>query len=518
MRIRIDEVVVNDRLRPLDMVKVAELAESIESVGLLNPISITPDRVLLAGRHRLEAMRLLGKRVIEARVVDLEGLGLELVEIDENLVRAELTALERAEHLQRRRAIYEDMHPETVRPNAGRRPKNVAWAAPFPDDVAAKVGMRPRSVREDLQVAEGIRREARDILRGTPVADMKVELLAICRMDPDVQIRVADKLVKGECRTALQAERLARSEDAAERLAAEPPRRGRRKRNPITDLPHPKLDGTGGRTIYVGDCLEVMASMPDGCVDVVVTSPPYNIGARYDSYEDDRPRADYLEWMGRVSDELRRVLSPHGSLFLEVGQTPSDPWLSHDVASVFREQWTLQNRITWVWSVSVGDETHGQHKPLTSERYLTVTNETIHHFTKGGDVALDRLAVGVPYGVKSNIGRFASQDDLRCRGNTWYVPHEPIQDRHRERGGHPATYPVELASMCIGLHGVARARTVLDPFSGSGSTILAAAELGVTGIGIEIDAGYAAHSVERELRSPPDGGTSGPSRAGRRAR
>jgi len=212
------------------------------------------------------------------------------------------------------------------------------------------------------------------------------------------------------------------------------------------------------------------------------------------------------------------VLSADGSLFIDVGHTPSDPWLSDDVANVFREHWTLQNRITWVWSISVGDETHGQHKPLTSDRYLTVTNETLFHFTTSGDVPLDRLAIGVPYDTKSNIGRFAAGEDLRCRGNTWFVPYEPIQDRHRERGGHPATFPVELAAMCIGLHGVSRTRTVLDPFSGSGSTILAAAERGVSGIGIEIDPGYAAHSVERELRTPPDGGTSGPGSAGRRAR
>jgi len=501
MRIRIDDVVVNDRLRPLDMAKVADLAESISKIGLLNPISVTPDRVLLAGRHRLEAMRLLGKRVIEARVVDLEGLRRQLAEVDENLIRSELSVLERAEHLGRRRLIYEDMHPETVRPKGGRRPGNVVLGPTFPDDAAAKVGLTARSVRRDLQIADGICDEARDVLRGTPMADARNELLAISRMAPDVQLRVAGKLVKGECRTALQAERIARSEDAAERLAAAPPRRRRRRRNALADLPHPKLEGTGGRVAYVGDCLEVMASMPEGCVDVVVTSPPYNIGVVYDSYEDDRPRGDYLEWMGQVSEELRRVLSPEGSLFLDLGHTPSDPWLSHDVAEVFREHWTLQNRITWVWSVSIGDETHGQHKPLTSDRYLTVTNETVLHFTKTGEVGLDRLAVGVPYDTKSNIGRFAAGEDLRCRGNTWFVPHEPIQDRHRERGGHPATFPVELARMCIGLHGVARARTVLDPFSGSGSTLVAAAELGVTGVGIEIDAGYAAHSVEREVRS-----------------
>lgn len=279
MRIRIDEVTVNDRLRPLDMAKVAELAESISKLGLLNPITVTPDKVLLAGRHRLEAMRLLGRRTIEARVVDLEGLRRELAEVDANFVWAELSVLERAEHMRRRRAIYGELHPEAVRPRGGRKPKTGKSVSTFADDAAGRLGLTPRSVRHELQIAERICDEAKGILRGTPAADMKAELIAISRMNPDVQIRVAEKLVQGECRTALQAERLARSEDAAQRLAAAPPRRGRRRATPLADLPHPKLQGRGGRVVYVGDCLEVMASMPDGCVDVVVTSPPYNIGA-----------------------------------------------------------------------------------------------------------------------------------------------------------------------------------------------------------------------------------------------
>jgi site-specific DNA-methyltransferase (adenine-specific) len=72
--------------------------------------------------------------------------------------------------------------------------------------------------------------------------------------------------------------------------------------------------------------------------------------------------------------------------------------------------------------------------------------------------------------------------------------------------------------MCIRLHGLDRVRTVFGPFSGSGSTALAAAELGVTGVGIEIDAGYAAHSAKREPRTLLDGGTSGPGSTKRRAR
>ena len=90
----------------------------------------------------------------------------------------------------------------------------------------------------------------------------------------------------------------------------------------------------------------------------------------------------------------------------------------------------------------------------------------IFHLTKSGDVELDRLAIGVEYQDKSNVSRWAgARGDRRCRGNTWFVPYKTIQRRDTERP-HPATFPVTIPDMCVRLHGVKRARRVLDPFMG----------------------------------------------------
>ena len=99
-----------------------------------------------------------------------------------------------------------------------------------------------------------------------------------------------------------------------------------------------------------------LKALPSVRVDVVVTSPPYNIGIRYRSYEDRKPRATYLGWLGEIDVELRRVLHPDGSFFLNVGSTNSDPWVAMAVAAAFRETFVLQNHITWVKSVSIGDD------------------------------------------------------------------------------------------------------------------------------------------------------------------
>ena len=95
-------------------------------------------------------------------------------------------------------------------------------------------------------------------------------------------------------------------------------------------------------------------------------------------------------------------------------------------------------------------KTFGHFKPINSPRFLNDCHEYVFHFTKSGRVELNRLALGVPYQDKSNIARWrhTQGDDLRCRGNTWFVPYETIQRREKERP-HPATFPVQLAEWCI---------------------------------------------------------------------
>jgi site-specific DNA-methyltransferase (adenine-specific) len=110
-------------------------------------------------------------------------------------------------------------------------------------------------------------------------------------------------------------------------------------------------------------------------------------------------------------------------------------------------------------------------------------------------VRLDRLAIGVPFKDKSNIARRGHARDVRCRGNTWFIPYRTVQTK-AEKFNHPGTFPVDLPRWCIRLHGKPGA-TVLDPFAGAGTTLVAAEREGAVGIGIEIDAAYVAVAMER---------------------
>jgi site-specific DNA-methyltransferase (adenine-specific) len=245
----------------------------------------------------------------------------------------------------------------------------------------------------------------------------------------------------------------------------------------------------GNQTILIGDCLRLLSELPEQSIDVVVTSPPYNIGLRYKSYDDAGDRAEYLAWMRAVGVLLKRVLRNDGSLFLNVAGTSSDPWIGPDVANVMRDAFALQNSIVWVKSLSIGDETFGHFKPVNSPRYLNHTHEHVFHFTKEGRTPIDRLAVGVPFQDKSNIARWGHAEDRRCAGDVWFIPYETIRSK-AQRDHHPSPFPAALPERCIKLHGKAEA-VVLDPFLGVGATLLAAQRLGCPGIGIEIDPEYA---------------------------
>jgi site-specific DNA-methyltransferase (adenine-specific) len=260
---------------------------------------------------------------------------------------------------------------------------------------------------------------------------------------------------------------------------------------------------------YHADCLEVFRQLPAHSVDAIVTSPPYNLGIEYGKYQDTLSRSEYLEWTNTWVAAATRVLSPEGSLFLNVGAKPSDPWTALDVAQAVRSHLRLQNIIHWVKSIAIEqklagaaagltrDLAVGHYKPINSERFLNDCHEFIFHFTPQGSTALDRLALGVPYQDQSNIGRWrGAADGVRCRGNTWFIPYDTIQRRDRDRP-HPATFPPKLPEQCLRLHGVSRLRVAMDPFTGLGSTAVACARLGIDFVGADIDETYLAEAVVR---------------------
>ncbi|MFT8307498.1 DNA-methyltransferase [Acetobacter malorum] len=251
----------------------------------------------------------------------------------------------------------------------------------------------------------------------------------------------------------------------------------------------------GQQQIIRGDCQRALRRMEADSVDVIITSPPYNIGLSYRSYPDRKEEDEYLDWMLDVAHGLRRVLRADGSFFLNISGSSAQPWLPFELAVRLRDVFVLQNHISWVKSISVGEDSFGHFKPMNSQRFLHRGHEHLFHFTLSGDVKLDRLSAGVPYKDKSNIARRGHEQDRRCRGDAWFIPYETVRDR-KQKFDHPGTFPVALPEQCLLLHGQEEAQ-VLDPFMGTGTTLLAAQRLGCFGVGIEIDPEYVAIARQR---------------------
>jgi site-specific DNA-methyltransferase (adenine-specific) len=263
----------------------------------------------------------------------------------------------------------------------------------------------------------------------------------------------------------------------------------------------PQVTGRSSIRIFNEDCVVgISRRLPNSSVSVIVTSPPYNLGKRYNTYSDSLDDSTYLDWMGRVAAKCHDALEDSGSFFINLGNKPSDPWWPIQVASRIRDSgFTLQNTILWVKSIAIskeevgdypgltGDIAVGHFKPVNSTRYLNGLSEYIFHFTKRGDVTLDKLGVGVPYQDKTNVTRWKSGAlDLRDRGTVWFIPYETV----REARPHPCVFPIKLPEMCIRLHGLAKTGLVLDPFLGTGTTALACDRLGVNFVGFDIDRNY----------------------------
>ena len=271
--------------------------------------------------------------------------------------------------------------------------------------------------------------------------------------------------------------------------------------------------------IYHIKCEEFMEELESNSiqVDIVVTSPPYNIGKNYGtSYNDNKSRIEYLDFIDEVGQKIKKILKDNGSFFLNIGNIPSNQWITIDVANIMRKYFVLQNKVIWTKSISIKKSdiikkisssnipeivSIGHYQPVKSQKYLNNCFEEIFHFTHSGNVELNKLAndFAVPYQDKSNIGRY-SELDKRDRGNVWFIPYETIQSK--DERCHPALFPIKLPYYCIKLHGYDQNTIVYDPFMGIGTTAAACIDLGVNYLGTEINREYIqiAESILNEKR------------------
>jgi ParB family transcriptional regulator, chromosome partitioning protein len=204
MELKIADIQIGVTRRLLRDIK--PLTESIAALGLLQPIVVTEDNQLVAGYHRLEACRALGWETIPVSVVQYDELDRELAEIDENLIRYELSQLERSALLYRRKRIYEQRHPEVKsganpgKAGGGKETKSAVTAS-FVADTAAKTGRAKRTISEDVQIGRDIPENLQEVLKDTPLADRRgdlIELSRVTRKEPEIADRILEEVHQGK--------------------------------------------------------------------------------------------------------------------------------------------------------------------------------------------------------------------------------------------------------------------------------------------------------------------------------
>jgi adenine-specific DNA-methyltransferase len=238
-------------------------------------------------------------------------------------------------------------------------------------------------------------------------------------------------------------------------------------------------------TLFHGDRLDFLRQIPSGAAKLVITSPPYNIGKKYER------RIDFSEYLLRQKDTLKecvRILGPEGSLCWEVGNHlgkdgevfPLDIFIYRICKRLGLK---LRNRIVWTFE-------HGLHcKKRLSGRY-----ETILWFTKGDRYAFNLDPIRVPqkypgkkYFKGAKIGQYSCNPLGKNPGDVWAIPN--VKHNHVEKTPHPCQFPVELVERFV-LALTREEDLIVDPYIGVGSTACAAVMHGRRAAGADLSSEY----------------------------
>ena len=304
MDMDINSITVKQGRRAVDDAKVRELAQSMSEIGLINPITVTRDRVLITGAHRLEAAKLLGWTDIKATVSELDGFRVELAEIDENLMRNELHYIDRGQAFKRRDELLTEAG---MRRKDGRHPNPEMVSQLTTQDIAAQVGVTARTVQQEKQIARDILPEVQDAIKAADLP--KTDALKIARHSENEQRLIAAQITGGK-ESYADAIREVRREEVVEKL------------NDISTREVKRLEGK---------------------YDVIVIDPPWPIQKiEYDV----RPNQVVLDYPTMTEDELAAMKMPAADdchLWL---------WTTHKylpMALRLLEVWGFKYTCTFVW-------------------------------------------------------------------------------------------------------------------------------------------------------------------------
>lgn len=255
------------------------------------------------------------------------------------------------------------------------------------------------------------------------------------------------------------------------------------------------------------DCIEGLARLPAESVDLAFADPPFNIGYDYDVYDDNRDADRYLTWTEKWGKLIHRVLKPDGTFWLAIGDE-----YAAELKLIFQKQlgFTCRNWVIWYYTFGV----HCTKKFSRSHAHLFYFVKDPNNFT------FDNLAIRVPSARQLVYADSRADSRGRLPDDTWILRPQDLPDgfqpdedtwyfrrvcgTFKERAGwHGCQMPEQLLGRII--RACSRpGELVLDPFAGSGTTLVAAKKLGRRYLGFEVSANYVTR-VQARLKSAEDG-------------
>jgi site-specific DNA-methyltransferase (adenine-specific) len=251
--------------------------------------------------------------------------------------------------------------------------------------------------------------------------------------------------------------------------------------------------------IWTGDCVQLLAKVPPGSVDLAFADPPFNIGYEYDHYDDRRAKADYLAWTDTWLAAVRRVLKPSGSFYVAIG----DEYAAEIKVRLDELGLEMRNWIIWHYTFGVNctkkfnrSHAHIFYYAVDAKRYV-FNADAIRVPSARLTTYADRRAN--PKGKLPDdtwVLRPQEGDGIfRPDSDTWYVAR--VCGTFKERTGHPCQMPEGVLERIIRVSSNP-GDVVLDPFAGSGTTLAVAKRLGRRYLGVESSKNYA-NAVRKRL-------------------
>lgn len=250
--------------------------------------------------------------------------------------------------------------------------------------------------------------------------------------------------------------------------------------------------------VLSGDCLEHLAQLPPGSVDLAFADPPFNIGYEYDVYHDRKARQDYLDWTERWLAAVARVLKPDGSFYVAIG----DEYAAEMKIRLDALGLSLRNWIVWHYTFGVNckkkfNRSHAHiFYYVADPKRCTFNANAIRVPSARQTTYADRRAN--PQGkLPDDTWVLRPQEDERCfppASDTWYVAR--VCGTFKERVAHPCQMPEAVLERIIAVSSNP-GDLVLDPFAGSGTTLATAKRLSRRYLGIELSPEYAEQVRQR---------------------